>query len=185
MELTSNQYDTLGKYQRWLAEEAYPAGGIGPSELSRLEQRHIADSLLFARLLPQDAEEIWDLGTGVGLPGIPLAVAMPNASFRLVDRSGRRVGLARRAVRVLGIANCVVDQADMTQLEGSPDAIVARASLPPPEMEKVVNDLVKPGGVAVVGGSWSRKPTVPGWESVEIPSEVLDHSVWLLIMRRE
>ena len=57
-------------------------------------------------------DEVLDVGTGVGLPGIPLAILFPETMVTLLDRGGRRVRLLHRAVRVLGLPNVVIAQGD-------------------------------------------------------------------------
>lgn len=175
--------ELLGRYADWLGDEGLRAGGIGPDEKTRLERRHLADSILFASVLGH-VETVWDLGTGVGLPGVPLAIVMPATSFVLIDRSGRRVDLVRRVVRILGLHNCRVVNTEIATLTGEVDGIVARASLPPDDMKDVARALLRPGGRAVLGGSWVERPDHPGWETIEIPRFVLDQPIWLLIMRR-
>jgi len=183
LELDEKQRAQLDSYRDWLIFEAVPAGGIGPNEVDRVETRHIADSLLFAGFL-EDAEEVWDLGSGVGLPGIPLAIALPHTRFVLVDRSGRRADLARRAIRILGLENTIVRQAAIEDLQGEVGAIVARASLPPEAMAPIVQRLLRSDGIAVVGGSWTEAPLIEGWEIIEVPRLVLDRPVWILMMRK-
>ena len=185
LDLDRSQSDLLQRYAEWLATEGESAGGIGPSEIERIDRRHLADSLLFATVLPANCEEVWDLGSGVGLPGIPLAIAQPGTRFTLIDRSGRRVDLMRRAIRVLGLQNCRALEGDIRKLEGPVDTIVSRASIPPGELGRIVTRLLHPEGVAVAAGSWLERPEVEGWETVEIPEDVLDQTVWLLMMRRE
>lgn len=175
----------MERYGGWLGDEGQRAGGIGPSEWDRMESRHLGDSLLFAACLEKPPTEIWDLGSGLGLPGIPLAIALPESRLLLVDRSRRRVDLMRRAIRILGLANCDVRQGEILDLKDRTDVIVSRASLPPPKLLPVVERHLEPGGMGVVAGSWRKRPEFPGWETEEIPSHVLDHPVWLLIMRRE
>ena len=184
LELDPGQREQMSRFRLWLAEEGIRAGGLGPREESRLERRHLADSILFASQLGS-VDEVWDLGSGVGLPGIPLAISMPGTGFVLVDRSGRRVDLTRRAVRVLGLENCQVIAGEIESLSGPFPALVSRASLPPPQLAEVASRVLAPGGVAVVGGSWREAPRHPGWTTIEIPPHVLDQPVWLLIMRRQ
>jgi 16S rRNA G527 N7-methylase RsmG len=184
LELDPGQQEQISRFRAWLAEEGIRAGALGPGEESRLERRHLADSILFASQL-EAAEEVWDLGTGVGLPGIPLAISMPDTGFVLVDRSGRRIDLARRAVRILGLENCQVVAGEIEDLSGPLPALVSRASLPPPQLAEVATRVLAPGGVAVVGGSWREAPRHPEWTTIEIPPDVLDQPVWLLIMRRQ
>ena len=112
------------EYGEWLAGEAIDAGGIGPREGERIFDRHIADSLAFALLIPDRASTLVDVGSGVGLPAIPLAIALPELSITIVDRSERRCSLAARALRILGIENVEVRVADGYCLEG-PSAVVS------------------------------------------------------------
>ncbi len=177
------QIERLATFRSWLRSEALAAGGIGPAEVERLDQRHISDSLLFASVLDEDPETLIDVGSGVGLPGIPLAVLFPSCRVTLIDRSGRRADLARRAVRVVGVENVMVSQGDVDDFTGAASVLVARASLPAPEMLDVAGRVLVPGGLAVVGGSWKSAPKQPGWETVKIPPDHLDHTVWLLMMR--
>lgn len=183
LELSSSQMTLLRSYGKWLANEGRGGGGIGPAESTRIERRHLADSILFASVLGSPATT-WDLGTGVGLPGVPLAIMMPATRFVLIDRSGRRIDLLRRVVRILDLDNCEVVQGEIRSLEGEAETIVARASLPPRDLHEVATELLQPGGRAVVAGSWRQRPNIMGWETVEIPEYVLDQTVWLLIMRR-
>lgn len=184
IDLSPGQLALLDRYARWLGSEAVRAGAIGPDEPGRLQRRHLADSLLFALTLGEPSE-VWDLGTGVGLPGVPLAIALPETRFLLLDRSGRRIDLLRRVLRMLELENCEAIQGRIEDLERPLGTIVARASLPPSVMLETARRLLGPGGQAVLGGSWTERPQQPGWKTVEIPRDVLDHTVWLLIMRRE
>jgi hypothetical protein len=87
--------------------------------------------------------------------------------------------------RILNLPNVEVRQCDIGDLSGVTSTIVSRASLPPRQLADTVKMHLEPGGTAVVGGSWMKKPVVLGWETVEIPPDILDHVVWLLIMRRQ
>jgi len=189
VDLTADQVSLLGAFTDWLASEGAEAGGIGPVEAGRLEDRHIADSLIYAAAWGKNPSTLLDVGSGVGLPGIPLAIAYPQIGVTLVDRSGRRCSLARRVVRVLGLQNVVVRQEDVGNLTGSWDVVVFRASLPPADALKVAPSLLAAGGRAVVG--LSRKaapefvPTAPSGTSVvvtKIGEGVLDSPAWLLRM---
>lgn len=182
LDLDATQDEKLSVYRRWLVEEALPAGAIGPGEIDRLDNRHLADSLLFALDLDHPSL-VLDLGSGAGLPGIPLAIALPRTRFLLVERSGRRVDGLKRVVRILDLGNCEVWKGDIKDLEIKTPALVSRASLSPVELIPVAKRLLLPGGVAVVGGSWVTRPEHPGWSTTEIVQDSLDHPVWLLIMR--
>ena len=184
--LNEPQLTQLGRYHQWLQDEAIGAGGIGPHELDRLWTRHIADSLLFG-IAVQDAHICLDIGSGVGLPGIPLAVSFPDTEFYLIDRSGRRCDLMRRAIAVLGLENCRVEQQDVRNVGDKYRAIVSRAAIPPDRMMIHVKQLLEPGGIAVLGLSWGdSSPETPSSETnlavsvMTVPADILDTDVKLL-----
>ena len=183
--LSDTQIGRLADYRHWLATEAKTAGGIGPDEVDRLDTRHIADSLLFGSQIEANHIDIWDFGTGVGLPGIPLAILFPTRRLTLIDRSGRRVRLARRAIRILELDNVSVVQSDVTKISGSADVIVARASLTAEMIAPVAMNHLRTPGICLVGGSWVEEPRVPGWETVQISLDDLDRPVWILKMRAQ
>ena len=117
----------------------------------------------------------------MGLPGIPLAVAFPTTEIILLDRSGRRCGLLRRAIRVLDLRHVTVRQADVAQERRGAEVVVSRASLPPDELLPHVRRLTQ--RLAIVGGSTTGPVDVPGYSTVKIESRYLDSPRWMLIMR--
>lgn len=184
--LSEEQVEELIWLGSWLENEAIPAGGLGPNEADRIPSRHLADSLLFAVgwQRPSPPTALIDLGSGVGLPGIPLAVLWPETRVRLVDRSLRRADLARRAVRVLGRSNVevIVDDAGNPGQERA-EMVVSRALSGPEAVLEWAESLVTGDGVVVVGGSHRETPIpVRGERIVAVPGEILDRGVWLRIM---
>lgn len=119
--------------------------------------RHILDSVsavfeLRKRLEPVFASGavplVADIGTGGGLPGIPLALAMPDVNFMLVERMSRRCLFLENCKAVLGLENVQIqcEQAERVAL-ASFDAAVFRAFRPlDKKMAKVLLRVVKPGG---------------------------------------
>ena len=174
----------LQRFHDWLAEEALPAGALGPAESDRLHERHIADSFLFAVGLPPQPTRVLDFGSGAGLPGVPLAVMMPQTEFCLLDRARSRVDLMRRAVRILELENVQVKQGEIERHREPETAIVSRATLPPTRARALLEAVLAPGGTAVLGGSWSTRPHFNGFETLEVNSKILDRTIWLLMMRR-
>lgn len=189
--LDGAQRSSLLAYAEWLEAEAIPAGGVGPQEHDRLVDRHVADALVFATGWDEAPRSLLDVGSGVGLPGIPLAITHPGTSVTLLDRSERRCRLARRAVRVLGLGNVEVVNGDISRTKGVWDAVVYRASLEPAEALEAALPVLADGGVVIVGLSRSSAPTglpaPPQGASIdllEIESGVLDSPAWLLRMTR-
>ena len=189
IDLEPVQAEKLGIFARWLATEAVDAGGIGSDEVSRLVDRHLADSIVFAAAWEESPADILDIGSGVGLPGIPLAITHPGAAVTLLDRSGKRCRLARRAVRVLGLENVSVEQKDALHATGRRDAVTFRASLRPESALEMAIPLVSDRGCAVIGMSRTSEPdrkvvAPPGTmlDFLTIDQGVLDSPAWLLRM---
>lgn len=174
----------LATFRTWLVDEAIPGGGIGPGEGMRLDSRHVVDSLLFAGVWDQSSlAPVVDVGTGAGLPGIPLAIIAPDRPFVLIDRSARRVDLVRRAVRVLGLDNVEVRRADIVGFDWRDTTVVSRAALAPARLLELVQTQGSPEEMLVADSHLTPRQ-VAGFESVEISAEILDRTVWILRMVR-
>lgn len=186
----------LAQYATWLIDEAIPAGGLGPREADRIWDRHVADSISFAAGWVTPPVEVLDVGTGVGLPGIPLAILWPETAVTLLDRGGRRIRLLTRAANVLGLDNVHVAQGDVFDVADDWKGIAFRGSVRAPEAVGLASRLLTPDGTAVLG--LSRRPEPPdrtrdlvgvgealgmSMSVTAVPAGVLDGPAWLLIMR--
>lgn len=129
-------------------------GLVASKDLPRFADRHSVDGLVAAQVLRDtrsgrgcEALRVLDLGSGAGLPGIPLAVALPEVWVTLVERSVRKARFLRLAQRELGLANITVLCADLGQVpSASTDVVTARALMPPPALWKQAHRILKPGG---------------------------------------
>jgi len=187
VDLCAEQWDVLREFERWLSEEAIPAGLLSPGEGKRIWTRHIVDSLSFSVGWAGDPPpgRLMDAGSGAGLPGIPLAIAFPQTRVTLLDRSVKRVRLLRRAIRVLGLGNVEAIAGDIREQRAC-EGVVMRALLGPREAVRVMGNVLEPGGKGVIGLA-HRRTADPGWRHlggrvVQVP--VLDPSGWLLIMQQ-
>lgn len=90
--------------------------------------KHLLDSLAMAPFV-RDHAALADLGTGPGLPGIPLAIALPSLQVTLVESNGKKARFLREVVRTLNLRNAVVAEtrAEALAAPGAFDAITARA----------------------------------------------------------
>jgi 16S rRNA (guanine527-N7)-methyltransferase len=87
-------------------QSAVRLGFLGPREADRIRERHLEDALGLAAIrTPQPGERWIDLGSGAGLPGLPLAAVHPETGFTLVDAQRRRVDWIRTTAAELGLAN--------------------------------------------------------------------------------
>ena len=135
--------DTIIKYfpelsetqRRQMAElEAlYPAWNakinvISRKDIDNLEVNHLLHSLgivKFVKFAP--GTRVMDLGTGGGLPGIPLAIYYPEGTFHLVDRIGKKLKVAQDIASRIGLTNVTVQHGDVKEVKGKFDFVVSRA----------------------------------------------------------
>ncbi len=187
--LSPYQLGLLVTYAEWLISEAIPAGGLGPAEADRIIDRHVADSLVFGAGWVEAPENLVDVGSGAGLPGIPLAVAFPEMAVTLLDRSQRRTDLAGRVVRILGLDNVDAVQDDAQNHPYRYAGATFRGSLPATEAMVIARNLLESGGVAVIGLRRGADPgALPETERgealrvLQTPDGVLDSPAWHLRM---
>jgi 16S rRNA (guanine527-N7)-methyltransferase len=119
---------------------------------------HLADSLV-ALELPEvrAATRIADLGAGAGLPGLPLAIALPSARVTLVESSGRKCAFLKRATEACGLSNVEVVHARAEEWSagmGRCDLVTARALSSPAVVAEYAAPLLVDGGALV---AWRGK----------------------------
>lgn len=131
----------LALLERWNA--AYNLTAVREPEA--MVTRHLLDSLAVAPYVRGDT--LADLGSGAGLPGIPLAIAAPQRQVTLVDANGKKARFLRAAVRELKLGNASVVERRVEDVEGNFDCITARAFASLAEMLAWGGRLLAPGGV--------------------------------------
>jgi 16S rRNA (guanine527-N7)-methyltransferase len=113
--------DYVALLSRWNA--AYNLTAV--RDPAQMVTRHLLDSLAVAPYVM--GSTLADLGTGPGLPGIPLAIAAPERVVTLVDSNGKKVRFLREAVRALKLSNARTQEARVEAVQGEFDCITARA----------------------------------------------------------
>jgi 16S rRNA (guanine527-N7)-methyltransferase len=191
-------------------------GLVAVRDRRELVVKHILDSLaplgIIYRLINGNSDEtrpgppeIADVGSGAGLPGIPLAIALPRCQFTLIERSGRRAGFLRNTLAVLGLPNAGIREVEMEKAPPARfDLAVFRAFRP---LEAaVLGDLFRllrrDGVLAAYKGrkekiraeteglSPAQPPAVgrapvkpPGWEIFPCPVPFLEEERHLAVIR--
>jgi 16S rRNA (guanine527-N7)-methyltransferase len=105
-ELYGDRYDLVAGYVELLATTGVEWGLLGPREVDRLWERHILNSVAVIDLVPSGAT-VADVGSGAGLPGLPLAILRPDLQVTLIEPLLRRSGFLTQAVDKLGITDRV------------------------------------------------------------------------------
>src|SRR5206468_895372 len=137
-------------YVELLATAGVERGLIGPRERPRLWTRHVLNSTAVVAALPgQDSLRVVDVGSGAGLPGIPLALCRPDLRLTLLEPLARRVAFLDEAVAALGLDVEIVRGRAEEVTEPRWDAAVARAVAPLERLLALADHLVQAGGVLV------------------------------------
>jgi 16S rRNA (guanine527-N7)-methyltransferase len=157
------------RYVARLAGDGVTRGLIGPREVPRLWERHVLNSAVVAEAVPHGARVV-DVGSGAGLPGIPLGLARPDLTMTLVEPMARRVEFLEEAVAELEgmptaspgerqhasrwrvVRGRAEDRAVVSAV-GKVDVVTARAVAPLPRLVGWCRGLMRPGTqlVALVG----------------------------------
>jgi 16S rRNA (guanine527-N7)-methyltransferase len=125
-DLSPRQLADLGLYEDLLLAEAIPRGMVAASDGGHLRTRHILDSLRGVPHLPMAAERVVDLGSGAGLPGIPVAVALPALGVTLCEPRQARIAFLELTIERLDLANAQVFPRAAEELTSAFDACLAR-----------------------------------------------------------
>ncbi|TYQ09886.1 UNVERIFIED_ORG: 16S rRNA (guanine527-N7)-methyltransferase [Gordonia westfalica J30] len=146
-------------YWRILATDGIDHGLMGPREVPRLWDRHILNCAVIGELIKED-ETVFDVGSGAGLPGLPLAIARPDVSITLIEPLLRRSTFLERAVEALGLENVRVvrgraEEKAVRADVGLADVVTSRAVAPLERLSKWSAPLVRGGGrmIAIKGSS--------------------------------
>jgi 16S rRNA (guanine527-N7)-methyltransferase len=187
--LTPSQVAALARYEELLLERASALGLISDRDLPILHDRHVLDSLRPAALFAPEDELAVDLGSGAGLPGLVLAIALPRCAFVLVEPRRKRVGFLELAVERLGLTNVEIAMSRTEDLRMEGDVVTARAFAPLARTWATALPLLRPGGRLIYfagsrGAAEARSLTLdPPPARVEV-AEGLANGPPLVIMAR-
>lgn len=141
--------DEAAHYVELLATTGVQWGLIGPREADRLWERHVFNSAALADLVPSGATVV-DVGSGAGLPGIPLALRRADLRVTLLEPLLRRATFLSQAVETLGLGDRVeVVRARAEDHVRAYDAVVSRALAPLPRLLGWCIPLTAPDGVVL------------------------------------
>lgn len=150
--------DNLARAERYhdlLATTGTTRGFIGPRETPKLWDRHILNCAVLGEAIAAGLT-VADIGSGAGLPGIPLAIARPDLTIYLVEPLLKRSTFLTEVVRELGLENVTVIRGRAEEREvKAVDVVTSRAVAPLGKLAGWSLPLVKPGGhmLAMKGAS--------------------------------
>jgi 16S rRNA (guanine527-N7)-methyltransferase len=144
------------RYAELLATAGVERGLLGPREVDRVWERHLLNSAAVGELL-EHGERVVDIGSGAGLPGIPLAIARPDLDITLLEPMLRRSEFLKEAVAELGltveVARGRAEESWVRERFGERDSAVSRAVAALDKLTKWSMPLLRPGGrmIAIKG----------------------------------
>lgn len=162
----------IRRFAEFLATAGIERGLIGPHEGDKIWERHIFNSLPVISLIPEGSSVI-DIGSGAGLPGIPIALARPDLHMTLIEPLQRRVDFLNEAVAGSEIT---VLRGRAQDFKMKADFVTARAVAPLEKLKNISWHLIKKNGslLAIKGESAAEEAArVPGARLYEIELEGL------------
>jgi 16S rRNA (guanine527-N7)-methyltransferase len=137
------------RYADILATRGVAQGLIGPREVPRLWDRHLLNCAVVAELITERSRTLVDIGSGAGLPGLVLAMVLPETAVTLLEPMERRCRFLAECVTELGLANVSVLRARAEEATLRADVATARAVAPLPRLAELAVGVVRPGGMVL------------------------------------
>jgi 16S rRNA (guanine527-N7)-methyltransferase len=200
---TNRSEEIISHFCRYINEielfnSAY--GLVGTVNTEELVIRHILDSLAplgkISLLLSKntDTPQIADAGSGAGLPGIPLAIALPECKFTLIERMGRRAGFLYNTRAVLKLSNVTVEEGEIEKTGNERFSLVTFRAFKPmePKLLKTLFKVCERGGViAAYKGKLEKIKAEMAplekkgceWEAIPYTVPFLDEERHLLVIK--
>lgn len=178
-ELTEIQRNQLGRLPELYKEWNEKINVISRKDIDNFEIHHLLHSLSIAKFVKFKPGTIClDLGTGGGLPGIPLSIIFPEATFKLVDGTAKKINVANAIIEEIGLTNCTAHHQRAEEMKEKFDFVLARAvtrlsNLLPiarPLIKKEMRNAIPNGLITLKGGDLKEElGEVKGYkEKVEI-----------------
>lgn len=124
----------MDKYPEWNAK----INVISRKDIDNLEVNHLLHSLALAKFIRfTPGSKVMDLGCGGGLPGLPLAVMFPEVLFHLIDRTGKKITVAREIAKACDLTNVSFQHGDVAECKEKFDFVVSRAVMPQADLVKL------------------------------------------------
>ena len=159
LEIFKDRLPLAEKYHELLATDGSTRGFIGPREVPRLWDRHLINCAVIGDVMEEGAT-IVDIGSGAGLPGIPLAIARPDLKITLIEPLLKRSVFLQEVVDKLALDNVTVirgraEEGPVKKAAAGADIVTSRAVAPLGKLAKWSLPLVRRGGemIAMKGES--------------------------------
>ncbi len=160
-DLSTTQQEQLAQLPALYRDWNSKINVISRKDIDEIEEHHLLHSLAIARFVSfVPGTRIYDIGTGGGFPGIPLAIRFPEVHFTLVDSIGKKVRVAQAIADAIQLHNVTTLQERGEKLQSTCHYVVSRAAMPADALVKIARRIVAsdeqlnalPNGVIMLKG---------------------------------
>lgn len=174
-QITDEQYRQFAALDALYRDWNSKINVISRKDIDNLYEHHVLHSLAIAKYINfRPGTRVLDFGTGGGFPGIPLAILFPEAEFKLIDGTGKKIRVAQEVCGAIGLKNCHPEHLRGEEEKGKYDFIVSRAVMPLPDLVKIVKKNISreqhnalPNGILCLKGGNLQSETQPYRNIVE------------------
>jgi 16S rRNA (guanine527-N7)-methyltransferase len=137
------------QFAHLLATRGVEQGLIGPREVPGLWDRHLLNCAVVAELIDDRCGTVVDIGSGAGLPGLVLAMVLPEVAVTLLEPMERRCRFLADCVTELKLPNASVMRGRAEDAAAAADVVTARAVAPLPRLAELAMNVIRPGGMVL------------------------------------
>jgi 16S rRNA (guanine527-N7)-methyltransferase len=170
--LPSDTMTRLAEYAEHVVRRGAGLNLVSAGDLDRVLERHVFDSLVGLPLISWEGMQVADIGSGAGLPGIPLAIVCEQAQFLLIERTRKRAAFLMSAISTLGLTNAQAiwgDVQDVAATRGTyADVVTVRAVANTTAALELAGPIVNAGSNVLLWQTdeqHNREETPDGWSS--------------------